>query len=196
MTWHRQRPSSPRQTLPIPTASRITILIAFIALLICQVIAQSTVTEVQSYNGYGNNKRNPTWGQAGTPTSEWSGLHMDRIRNVTDFLANWGLLLHMDIMVTERNHCSRAISYPCELPRYFLQSHRCPNVTISMNRSDYIGVNTATNQRLHVNSLSSFIDGSALYGHTNEKAMSMRSFRDGLLKSQNFSTGEFPVKGG
>ncbi|KAI8847800.1 heme peroxidase [Chytridium lagenaria] len=183
--------------------------------------AQTNVTEVQSYNGYGNNRMNPTWGAVGTPyirmvpptygpnqspggsTRPNARLISNQLfskspflysnKNVTDFLPNWGLLLHMDVMVTERNQ-SDPFHIPVTSPDPFFNPAGLSNISISMNRSVHIAVDATRNLRVHVNSVSSFIDGSSLYGLTNETAMSMRSFRDGLLKSQNFSTGEFPVK--
>ncbi|KAJ3215435.1 hypothetical protein HDU67_000419 [Dinochytrium kinnereticum] len=69
-----------------------------------------------------------------------------------------------------------------------------PNASFDFFRSSYASVDTAKNSRILINALTSFLDGSGLYGHTEETAASMRSFKDGLLKSQNYSTGEFPVK--
>ncbi|KAJ3108640.1 hypothetical protein HDU97_000496 [Phlyctochytrium planicorne] len=69
------------------------------------------------------------------------------------------------------------------------------NYTMPFSRSAYLSVDTSTNNRILANVLTPFLDGSGLYGHTDDYAASMRTFSGGLLKSQNLSTGEFPPYG-
>ncbi|KAJ3228532.1 hypothetical protein HDU81_006131 [Chytriomyces hyalinus] len=177
------------------------------------------VTDFQTMDGSGNNLEHPNWGRAGQaflritpwqygPNQAPSGENRPNARHVsnvlfgrgpwlhnedgiTDFAPSWGVMLHLDLTVADRNDSD---PFPIPLPpdEQIFKKPNDPNPEIPVSRTSYIGVDEEANVRHIPNAFTSFIDCSGLYGNSFADATSMRSFQSGRLKSVMMDTGEYP----
>jgi hypothetical protein len=159
-----------------------------------------TSKEYRSINGSGNNVQNPTWGQAGVPLKritrtsyddglsipagsdrpnprEISNIILDQVartfnfKNATDYLWIWGQFVDHDIGLTTA--ASPPERFDIAIPQgdpWFDPAHT-GDQTIPFIRSVY---ESGTGVRQQLNTQSSFIDASNVYGSTEERALALR----------------------
>lgn len=165
--------------------------------------------EYRSADGSGNNKTNPTWGAHGvdllrvapadygdgvsTPAGadrksarEISNLVLAQEesivndRHMTDMVWQWGQFVDHDIDITENADPLEEFSIPVPTGDEFFDPQSTGDQTISLFRSTF---NPSTAPRQQINDLSSYIDGSNVYGDNEETANELRSFEGGKLKT-------------
>jgi hypothetical protein len=169
--------------------------------LICTEVASQ---EYRIINESGNNVNNPTWG---TPNIDYirlsppaysdgisspntgieprviSNLILGRdpnppvsTRPITDFLTYWGQFLDHDFDLTLTGSEQLVINIPKGDPSF--DPHSWGNVTLPFSRSQpspTVGV------REQFNAITSFIDGSQVYGSDQLRATALRALTGGLL---------------
>jgi len=106
-------------------------------------------------------------------------------RGMTSFVWFWGQFIDHDISLTHT--ADQAESFPIEVPAgdAYFDPAGTGSETIDLDRSEY---NLSTgdsldNPRQQVNTISAFIDGSAVYGSELERADALRTFEGGRLKT-------------
>lgn len=169
------------------------------------------LTETRSIDGTGNNRATPELGSTETAFAEDvsraysdgigtpSGEDRPNAREVsnavvaqtedrpdpqqrTAYLWLWGQFLDHDITLTHENGLN---DFPIEIPTGdpWFDPFGTGTVTLPFSRSTFLegtGV-TADNPRAQVNSITSFIDASMVYGSDEERATTLRTFEDGLM---------------
>ena len=159
--------------------------------------------EPRSYSGRGNNKQDWDRGMAGSPLVRWGkSSYLDgksmlpkrpnaraisnaivaqtktivNDKNVTDYLWVWGQFLDHDIGLTEA-------AFPEELANITIPANDpfFPPGDLSFKRSKYDPATGTTNVRQQINSQSSYIDASNIYGSSIERSMALRT-NDGTGK--------------
>ena len=167
--------------------------------------------DYRTITGINNNLSNPDWGSAFSPLIRatdiayadgisspggidrpnprvisndlfsQSGL-LDESRQLSSYIWGWGQFIDHDIDLTEDDPELAMIDVPAGDP--WFDSNNTGNVKIPMKRSEFIA-NTGTdisNPRQHPNRISSFIDGSAVYGSDQHTADWLRDYEQGKLK--------------
>ncbi|MBK8501673.1 MAG: T9SS type A sorting domain-containing protein [Saprospiraceae bacterium] len=98
----------------------------------------------------------------------------------------WGQFIDHDITLSV-NHPAEAMDI--SIPAYdaFFDPAGSGTATIPMQRSNYDPTTGTdrTNPRIHMNSITAYIDASAVYGSTQERADWLRTFTGGKLKTSN-----------
>ena len=172
---------------------------------------QNGVFEEQSIDGTGNNQSNPDYGAADSPLLDIAPLaYSDAVytpagqdrpnprtisnalsqqngdvpdpRGLTNFIWAWGQFLDHDLDLTPEGQEPIDIQVPAGDP--WLDPQGTGNITISMNDSEYIdGTGTdASNPRQLPNKITSWMDGSNVYGSSEERTNFLRTFEGGQLK--------------
>ncbi len=172
---------------------------------------QNGVFEEQSIDGTGNNQSNPDYGAADSPLLDIAPLgYSDGFstpagqnrpnprtisntisqqdedipdpRGLTNFIWAWGQFLDHDLDLTPEGQEPIDIQVPTGDP--WLDPQGTGNVTIPMNDSEFIDATgtDATNPRQLPNVITSWIDGSNVYGSDEERTNFLRSFQGGRLK--------------
>lgn len=157
--------------------------------------------ELRTYTGSGNNRAQPTWGQAGTPfrrrTTVGYGDRLDtpagadrpsarrvsnRIaaatgsrpnsRNLSDYIWQWGQFLDHDLDLTLS--AAPAESFPVLVPLgdLYFDPNSTGVMTIPLSRSSYQRV---SNVRQQINNITTYIDASMVYGSDAATAASLRA---------------------
>ncbi len=182
----------------------------------------------RSIDGFGNNIIHPDWGAAGiTQLHDGSTCFGDfistpggqdrpgvRMISNTLFMQNtlendllelsaycwaWGQFIDHDITLVE-DHASDGLLIPIPSGDIFFDPAATGTVTIPMKRSNYDPASGTSpqNHRKFINSITAFIDASAVYGSDDNRANWLRSFLDGKLRMStgnllpwNTTTGEF-----
>lgn len=169
---------------------------------------------VSTISGYGNNKYNPKWGNAGQPflrqgkvaysdgISSPAGknrpsarkisnvifaqgdIETHDIRNMSAFIYTWGQFLDHDL---DKSDTLKSSAFNILVPRgdIFFDPHNTGTQVINLNRSVY-DPNTGTskeNPRQQTNQITSFLDGSMVYGSDDERSSALRTYKGGRLKS-------------
>ena len=180
--------------------------------------------EIRSYDGSNNNLSNPEWGKAGQQLkrvtsvaySDFIGAPGGKTRmnpraisnamfsqdesiadalSLSDFTWVFGQFIDHDISFTQSDAREPAIITVPDGDKHFT-----PGAPIFMSRSEVMhGTGTSMqNPRQHPNRVSSYIDGSGIYGSSKERADFLRSFEGGKLRVSrgnmppwNTTTGEF-----
>lgn len=182
----------------------------------------------RAIDGYGNNPLNPEWGAVGTNqlhpgtigyadgVAEPAGPDRPNPRYISNMLFSqntlsndprglsaycwaWGQFIDHDITLV-KDHPSETLPISVPPGDMFFDPAGTGSVTIPMQRSDYDPL-TGTdvgNPRQFVNSITSFIDASAVYGSDEERAAWLRTFSGGKLRTSagnllpwNTTTGEY-----
>ena len=176
-----------------------------VMLLLCfNLIGQ----ENRSISGYGNNLLNKEWGAAhsqvlrissvnyadGISKVNDSNLPIPReisnklfeqnesikdLTNLSDFIWVFGQFIDHDITLVEGNELEQVVlDIPADDEYFPTDAH----IFTSRNLSDPGTGTSIDNPRQYINAISSFVDGSAIYGSSEKRANWLRSFNNGKLK--------------
>ncbi len=177
------------------------------------VFATSINGQVRSIDGYGNNIDHPTMGAVGTNQlqttpvgysdgiSELGGENRLNARSISNLLFHqegliydkndlsdyawvWGQFIDHDITLIGDDHEERCDVIVPIGDQYF-DPNSTGNATIPVARSSYDPA-TGTdidNPRKFPNLITSYVDGSGVYGSDQAKADWLRTFTDGMLKT-------------
>ena len=170
------------------------------------------VAEYRSYDGTGNNETSPEWGAVGTnqlsvvsngyadgissPGGDkrpnprvisneifsQSGLIPD-VRDLSDYAWVWGQFIDHDITLSPEN-TELPININVPSGDEYFDPNGTGNVVIPMSRSAFdpsSGLD-ASNPRAFPSEITAFIDASAVYGSSEERATWLRSFEGGKLR--------------
>ncbi len=166
-------------------------------------LAESAAAQVRSYDGSGNNLSSSTSGAAGESflrlaasdygdgistlagavrpnaraVSNMLGRQLTPTpsqRNLTSMVWQWGQFIDHDIALTETSN------EPLVIP---VQAPDLLTPFIPMSRSNFDPATGTTSPRQQINSASSFIDASMVYGTTLQRANALRTMSDGKLKT-------------
>ena len=185
----------------------------FALLILFIIGIQGIAQENRNFNGTENNLAHPDWGAAkqyfrnhvrngfsdliSTPggqdrenprkISNAFGSQMEFIPNeheLSDFVWGWGQFIDHDINLNDDNFTE---IHNIQIPECdpIFDPGCTGTVTIRMFRSlsDPATGTNADNPRKHINEITSFIDGSGVYGSSEDRADWLRSHIDGKLKS-------------
>ncbi|HZZ70949.1 MAG TPA: peroxidase family protein [Pirellulales bacterium] len=168
--------------------------------------------EDRSYDGSGNNLLNPTWGMAGTDfiriapaaygdgISTPSGADRPNVRdisnaivaqsgsipntmNLSDMVFQWGQFLDHDMDLT--NQATPAENFNIVIPTGdpIFDPGSTGTQIMPLTRSQYDPTTGITTPRQQVNSVSSYIDGSQIYGSDPARAAALRTGTGGQMKT-------------
>ncbi|KAJ3383875.1 hypothetical protein HDU84_003315 [Entophlyctis sp. JEL0112] len=177
--------------------------------------------ETQAIDGTGNNIAHPLWGSTGDafirsvppaygPDQTPAGLERPNARLVSnalfglspaflndfgtsDFLTAWGVYVHLDVTFVPKNDSE---PFPIQVPQYDpnFDPYGTNKSIIPMSRASFISVDEVTNSRVMANAFTCFLDGSALYGNSEQAMNELRSYSRGKLKSVEYANGAFPPR--
>lgn len=124
-----------------------------------------------------NDKGLPTPREVSNQLFEQLDDHLES-QSLSDYVWLFGQFLDHDISLIENGHEVSTLDIPTD-DEYF-----SPQTVIPLSRSEYMpGTGQGIgNPRMYQNKVTSFIDGSNVYGSTEERANWLRSFSDGKLK--------------
>lgn len=169
---------------------------------------QSEAFEVASIDGTGNNVENADWGAAETEllrltTAEYAdGLSevaseglpsarevsnavgdqetsIENDRYQTDFVWLWGQFIDHDITLSVDADPTEEISIEVPTGDADFDPFGTGEVTIDLDRSDYVVDEDGVRQQ--INTITSYLDGSMVYGSDEATAASLRSFEGGRM---------------
>ena len=183
--------------------------------------------ENRSFDGKGNNLQHPQWGAVGTNQlqvlpngfadgiSEPGGINRPSPRVISNSVFNqegllpdeltlsdyawvWAQFIDHDITLVGDNHNERLeIPIPKGDPFFDPSSTGTAKINILRSSSDPNSGTSTSNPRAFPNIISSYIDASAIYGSTEERANWLRSFEGGKIRMSagnllpyNTTTGE------
>jgi peroxidase len=176
----------------------------------CLLCAQHLYAENRSIDGSGNNLTNPTWGQAGTPLIRiGSAAYSDAIStpsgttrpnprvisntivsqstsipnssNLSDWVFQWGQFIDHDLDLTDVGSTSFPISVPSGDPIFDPMNTGSAVMNFTRSVFDPATGTSTGNPRQQINVITSYIDGSMIYGSDAVRANTLRSFSGGKL---------------
>jgi hypothetical protein len=188
-------------------------------------------SSLYSYDGSGNHASQVTWGATGTALlRKAAAAYADGVstaagstrpsaraisnalsaqessivnnRGMSDFVYVWGQFLDHDIDLSEPGTSE---SLPISVPAgdQWFDPASTGTKTIGLKRSVFVSGtgSSATNPRQQVNSVTTFVDGSQVYGSSKSRADALRSFTGGQLRTSSgnmlpFNTGGLPNENG
>ncbi|KAK3264512.1 hypothetical protein CYMTET_26753 [Cymbomonas tetramitiformis] len=169
-----------------------------------------------SFDGWGNNLRNPEWGMAGSELlrypvasayhdgiSNMTGggrlpdardisvqlMRVDQIsskRRGTDFITYLGQLFDHDFDLNEHTwhdwgKAGEAAPIPIPVCDAWFDADCDGGKVMEFTRTGYNGSTPPDQPRQQINGITSFLDGSVVYGSSFDWASKLRTFRDGTL---------------
>ena len=174
---------------------------------------EDTSGNVRSYDGGGNNPANPSWGQAGTdllrlsPAAYGDGISSlggagrpgaraisnalnpqakDTVNDLSlsDFIYGWGQFIDHDLDLTPAGNTEPAnIPVPRGDPWFDPRGTGTQVIPDSRSVFDPATGSGPDNPRQQPNTITSFLDGSVLYGSDPARAAALRTFAGGRLKT-------------
>jgi len=164
--------------------------------------------ENRTFSGFGNNLINKDWGAAHSPVLRVSSVNyadgfsqindanllsprdisnrlfeqtenISDTYNLSDFVWVFGQFIDHDITLVEGNDLETVLLEVPEDDAYFPTD---AHIRTSRNLANQGTGTSINNPRQYTNEISSFVDGSAIYGSSEERANWLRSFVDGKLK--------------
>jgi len=172
----------------------------------------ATYPELRTYSGEGNNLAHTTWGQAGTPLRRTTTVAYDdgldtpagadrpsarevsnilvaasgsqpNSRNYSDYFWQWGQFVDHDLDLSPTAVPDEAFPVDVPVGDPFFDPNSTGVMTIDLSRSAYTHV---SNVRQQTNVLSSYHDGSMVYGSDEATALSLRKLDgSGQLKTSS-----------
>ena len=171
------------------------------------------IQRFRTINGSQNNLENETWGQAGgnlrrrVPAayadriSEPSGADrpsarlisnlvcdqsgdMTNDRGLTSMVWQWGQFLDHDLSLTESHEPPEVFPIPVPTGDIFFDPFGTGSQMIFLFRSEYRHARSNT-ARQQINAITSWIDGSNVYGSDAETSKSLRTLSGGLMKTSS-----------
>jgi peroxidase len=174
-----------------------------------------------SIKGAGNNLANPAWGGSNTDLIRKAGTAYGNItssmagadrpnpralsnalgtqlvdpepndRNMTDMIYAWGQFIDHDMDLTPAGGDSAGITVPADDTVF------TPGSTIPFSRAQFDPAISSRKARQQPNTVTSFLDGSMIYGSDPTRAMALRTLSGGQLKTSAgdllpFNTGNLP----
>lgn len=188
-------------------------LLILLVLILGIALVETNAQEIRTYDGSGNNFQHPEWGAVGTPqlflttngfadqVSEPGGYDRPNARHISNSIFNqdgvlpdvlelsdyafiWGQFIDHDITLVMEIE-EEIIDVPIPEGDPYFDPLGLGNKTMHVKRSAFTedsGTDPG-NPRAFPNAISSFIDGSAVYGSDEERANWLRTFVDGKLKT-------------
>lgn len=163
-------------------------------------------------DGYANNQTKPTWGAAAVPflkttgngftdsISSPAGTNRPNPRTISsalgsqtqfkanelglsDFIWGWGQFIDHDINLND-DHPTEfiPISVPPGDPEFDPTGTGTVEIPMRRSLSDPNSGTSISNPRQHINEITAYIDGSAVYGNDEPRLDWLRTFQDGKLK--------------
>ncbi len=191
--------------------------ITYLPLILIVASIPSLLGQVRSYDGYGNNESNPDYGAVGTAVrlispltyedeiGEPTGIDRPNPRHIsnvlftqtepiydehelTDYVWVFGQFIDHDITLIGESETEPALISVPECDAVFDPMCLGQSAILMMRSEAMEGTGVTTEApRMYANQISAYIDGSAVYGSTVERANWLRTFEEGKLKT---STGD------
>ncbi len=194
-----------------------------IAVLICGVVPAGARAEDRSYDGSGNNLDNPLWGATGVRLQRrsmqaygdgFAGMagesrlsprvisnevvfqasSIPNDRKLSDWVWQWGQFLDhdLDLVVATQPLEPAEIPVPIDDPVFGF-----PMIPFNRSAYDHETGTGPGNPRQQVNSITSYLDASMVYGSDAVTAAALRSFVGGRVLVTTHATGDLlPLDGG
>ncbi len=186
-----------------------------ISFLVFATTFVSMAQENRTYDGTLNNQTNPDWGASKTYftnfmengysdlISDPGGVDRENPRTISniigsqtefianelelsDFVAGWGQFIDHDINFNNDNSSEPMdIMVPSCDPMFDPNCTGTVKIRMSRSLSDPNTGNSIDNPRKHINDITSFLDGSGVYGSDEDRANWLRTFVGGKLKTSN-----------
>lgn len=108
---------------------------------------------------------------------------IENSRSLTDLLWVFGQFVDHDISITENATLSQSMDIEVPTGDIYFDPFGTGTQVISFNRSIYQGGDSPEDVRQQINQITSFIDGSVIYGSSTERMDALREFSGGRLKT-------------